>query len=105
MTLSRWTAFAIAALVLLVQVTAAAQTENFIVVIGGENVGHLKAETQGSRTIIDFDFKNNGRGPTIAETITTNPAGIPTSWTITGTTTFGSKVDERFSMSGTTANW
>src|SRR5262245_51352195 len=96
---------AMAATVLLFHGIAAAQTENFFVIVGGENVGHLKAETQGSRTAIEFDYKDSGRGPTIEETITTNPAGIPTSWTIPVTTTCGSKVDKRFSMTATTANW
>jgi hypothetical protein len=43
-------------------------------------------------THIVFDVKDNGRGPTMAETIRVDAAGLPTQWTITGTTTFGSKV-------------
>ena len=84
---------------------AAGATEEFVIILGGQKVGHLKADTQGARTVIDFDYKNNGRGPTLAETITTDASGIPTSWTITGSTTFGSKVDERFTLSGATAKW
>ena len=89
----------------LLERAAAAETETFSVIRGGERVGHLIAETEGSRTRIDFDYKNNGRGPTIAETIVTDELGRPRSWQITGATTFGSKVDERFEWSGNTARW
>ena len=68
-------------------------------------MGHLIAATDGSRTRIDFDYKNTGRGPTIAETIVTDELGRPRSWQITGSTTFGSKVDERFEWSGNSARW
>ena len=91
--------------VALLEHAAVADTETFSVIFGGQNVGHLVADTEGSRTLIDFDFKNNGRGPTIAETIVTDELGRPRSWQITGATTFGSKVDERFEWSGNTARW
>ena len=91
--------------VALLEHTAVADTETFSVIVGGQNVGHLVADTEGSRTQIDFDYKNNGRGPTIAETLVTDELGRPRSWQITGATTFGSKVDERFEWSGNTARW
>jgi hypothetical protein len=59
-----------------------------------QNVGHLTAETVGDKTSVDYDVKNNGRGPTIAESITLDAAGLPTEWTVTGSTTFGSKVSQ-----------
>jgi imidazolonepropionase-like amidohydrolase len=90
---------------LLFEHAAAAETEAFSVIRGGERVGHLVAETEGSRTTIDFHYKNNGRAPTIAETIVTDELGRPRSWQLTGATTFGSKVDERFEWSGNTARW
>jgi imidazolonepropionase-like amidohydrolase len=84
---------------------ATAATQSFVVIIGEKNVGHLKADVQGTRAVIDFDFKDNGRGPTLAETITTDASGLPTAWTITGATTFGSKVNERFALTGNAATW
>jgi len=89
----------------LLPVTAAAQTERLSVIVGGRVVGHLNAETQRGRTVVEYDYKNNGRGPTLVEVITTDAAGIPVSWAITGTTTFGSKVDERFSLEQGRAEW
>jgi hypothetical protein len=84
---------------------ALAETASFTVISGGKNVGHLIAATTGERTNIDFDIKNNGRGPTMAETIDLNADGMPTSWSIKGATTFGSKVDEHFSQAGGLAEW
>ena len=80
---------------------ASAETATF----GGKNVGHLIAETSGDSTTVDFDIKNNGRGPTMAEVIRTGPGGLPVDWSIKGTTTFGSKVEEHFSQSGGHAEW
>jgi hypothetical protein len=96
---------AVAALSLALPTLASAQTARFTVVFGGKNVGHLIADTKGDTTTVDFDIKNNGRGPTDAETIRSNADGLPISWKISGATTFGSKVDERFSQSGTRAEW
>ncbi len=84
---------------------ASAATERFTVIFGGRNVGHLNADTDGDTTKIDFDYKNNGRGPTMAETVRTNAAGLPVAWTVNGTTTFGSKVSESFALNGNRATW
>ena len=65
----------------------------------------MTAETKGDQTTIDYDVKNNGRGPTIAESITLDAAGLPTEWNVKGTTTFGSKIAEHFSRKGTRGEW
>jgi imidazolonepropionase-like amidohydrolase len=84
---------------------ASAETVAFSVIFGGKTVGHLIADTQGEVTAVDYNVKNNGRGPTIAETIKTGPGGLPTDWSIKGATTFGSKVEEHFSQAGGHADW
>jgi len=78
---------------------------SFSVITGEKVVGHLLATTRGDVTTVDFDVKNNGRGPTIAETLRTGPDGLPVDWAIHGATTFGSKVDERFRQGGGKAEW
>jgi hypothetical protein len=98
----------IAALVLALAITstaAAAAREEYTVVIGGNPVGHVKVDVDANRVAIDFDIKNNGRGPTIAETLVLGDDGLPVDWTITGATTFGSKVDETFERRGDRARW
>jgi hypothetical protein len=84
---------------------AAAETATFSVIVAGKNIGHLIAEAKGNLTSVDYDYKNNGRGPTISELIRTSPEGLPLEWTINGTTTFGSKVEEHFSQTSTHAEW
>ena len=84
---------------------ALAQTERLTVILGGRNVGHLIATTEASRVVIDYDFKNNGRGPTLAETITLTTKGLPSAWTISGSTTFGNKIDEHFNESAGRSEW
>jgi hypothetical protein len=84
---------------------ASAETFNYSVIFGQKKVGHLTAETTGDKTTIDYDVKNNGRGPTIAESITLDAAGLPTDWTVKGSTTFGSKIAEHFVRKGNKGEW
>src|SRR6202045_935114 len=84
---------------------ALADTFTYVFITGDKNVGHLSAETKGDQTTIDCDVKNNGRGPTIAESITLDAAGLPAEWTVKGTTTFGSKVAEHFVRRGSRGEW
>lgn len=79
--------------------------ENYSVIMGEAKVGYLKAETSGDTINIDYDYKNNGRGPTMKETIVLNAEGYPISWEVTGNTTFGNAVDEKFSLEGNEASW
>jgi imidazolonepropionase-like amidohydrolase len=84
---------------------ALADTFGYVVIFGDKNVGHLTAETKGDETTIDYDVKNNGRGPTIAESIKLDAAGLPTAWTVKGTSTFGSKIAEHFVRKGARGEW
>jgi hypothetical protein len=96
---------ALAAAAILTPSVAHAAAERYAVLVNGTRVGHLKADTTGGRTVIDYDYKNNGRGPTIAETVSVGANGLPTAWTVTGSTTFGSKVNESFALEGGNATW
>lgn len=89
----------------LLATSALAQSERYVVIAQGKPVGHLRAETQGARTAIDWDVKDNGRGPTFTESIVFGSDGLPTDWRIQGSQTFGGKVDERFARDGGTATW
>ncbi len=89
----------------LVAHAAQAATERYTAISGGKNVGHIVAELRGGQVRIDFDVKDNGRGPTIAEALSVGAAGLPVKWTVSGATTFGSKVDEQFELAGGKATW
>ncbi len=84
---------------------AAPKSERFVVIVQDKKVGHLNADTEGDRTVIDFDIKNNGRGPTIKEEVRVDARGLPVAWSIAGATTFGSKVAENFALASGTASW
>jgi imidazolonepropionase-like amidohydrolase len=86
-------------------VPASAEVQRYSVIFGGQTVGHLNADVQGMTVSIDYDVKNNGRGPTMKEVLSLDAAGLQTKWDISGATTFGSKVEEHFARSGTKARW
>ncbi|MEW2922414.1 amidohydrolase family protein [Muricauda sp. ANG21] len=79
--------------------------ETYTVIVGENKVGHLKTQISGDTIQIDYDYKNNGRGPTLKETIVLNAEGYPIDWKITGNTTFGNAVDEHFTLEGENASW
>ena len=83
----------------------AAETTTYRVLFAGDDTGHLIVNQAENRIAIDFDYKQNGRGPTIAEEMTLDDRGYPIDWTITGTTTFGSSVNEYFRVEDGTAQW
>jgi len=80
-------------------------TENYTVIIGGTRVGHLDTVRTGDTVRIDFDYKNNGRGPTMKEELKLDAKGMPVSWKITGNSTFGNAINESFSIQRGTARW
>lgn len=84
---------------------AAAEMREYRVLSGGNDVGHLNADVEADQVVIDYDYKNNGRGPTIAETIALDANGLPIGWTVEGASTFGNLVDEMFSWSDGNASW
>jgi imidazolonepropionase-like amidohydrolase len=92
-------------ILLVVAAPLAAETITYRVLFAGDDVGHMIVDEHGNQLAIDFDFKQNGRGPTMAEEITLDDNGFPVDWTITGTTTFGSSVDELFRVEDGIARW
>ena len=85
--------------------TALAETERFAVFRQDANIGRVVVETSGNAAKVEFDVKDNGRGPTVAETLTLDANGLPESWKITGTQTFGGKIDEVFGRAGSVSTW
>jgi len=80
-------------------------SESFSILIGGTRVGQLEAKHAPDNSQIEYEYRNNGRGPTIHEKITIGENGLPTSWTISGATTFGNKIDEQYALNGGEASW
>lgn len=80
-------------------------TENFTMLISGVDVGGMTVTHANGTTHVDYEFRNNGRGPTLKEDIILGEDGRPDMWKIDGATTFGSKVDERFKVENGQAEW
>ncbi|MFN3314523.1 MAG: amidohydrolase family protein, partial [Hyphomonas sp.] len=87
------------------QTAPAAITETFSIRIFEQTLGQLVAVTEGGTITVDYEFRNNGRGPTLAETIELGEDGLPTSWTIHGATTFGNQIHETFTLENGVASW
>lgn len=79
--------------------------EAYTVLIGGTEVGYLKVSRNADSLITDYDYKDNGRGPTIKDTIILNEKGFPVNWKVSGNTTFGNTINEHFELKGKKANW
>src|SRR5690606_37028524 len=79
--------------------------EEYSVIISGVKVGHLNVTRSGDTVVTDYDYKDNGRGPTINETIVLNNEGFPVQWNIAGKSTFGNNITEHFTLDGKNASW
>jgi imidazolonepropionase-like amidohydrolase len=84
---------------------ALAETERFAVFRKDTNIGRVIVETNGDGAKVDYNVKDNGRGPTVAETLTLDAGGLPNQWAITGTQTFGGKINEVYAHKGSTSTW
>ena len=84
---------------------ALAKPVDYRVLTQSRDIGHYTVDYAGDRITVDFDYKQNGRGPTIKEAVRLDKDGAPIQWTITGRTTFGNAVAESFTRNGQGAQW
>ena len=84
---------------------ALADRLEYRVLTQSRDIGHLKLDRDAGRISVDFDYKQNGRGPTIQEVVVLDKDGLPQRWTITGRTTFGNAVNESFRRGPGFAMW
>ena len=82
-----------------------AETLEYRVIMQDRDVGHFTVERQQTTASVVFDYKQNGRGPTIAEKLTFDADGTPIDWSITGRTTFGNQVNESFKRTSAGGSW
>ena len=83
----------------------AAEAQTFTVLVGGTEIGALEIRPSESGYGIEYEYRNNGRGPTVTETIELDAQGLPTSWSIAGASTFGNPIDESFAYIDSEARW
>lgn len=77
----------------------------FTVLVGGTPIGALEIAPGDDGYTIDYEYRNNGRGPTLAETVTLNADGLPQSWSVEGASTFGNPVAESYEFIDGEARW
>lgn len=85
----------------------AAETIRYVALVdGGTQAGEqvVRKEDDGT-THVDFIFKDNGRGPELKEEYKLAADGTYSQYKVTGTSTFGARVDETFSRNGSAAKW
>ena len=86
-------------------VAHAQTTERFSVVANNETVGHLLAVHSGNDVDIEYEVRNNGRGPAHKEHLTLGSAGIPLDWSISGTSEMGGNVAETMAWKDGNQSW
>jgi len=95
-----------ALLLLSSSIAEAAERRWIVTVDNGKPAGELVI-----RCAVDGDcstryiFKDNGRGPEISETFRIAADGTFANYEAKGSTTFGSRVDERYSVRGSSGRW
>ena len=85
---------------------AAAEVRRHTVIYSGKHSGaQTTTVADDGRIVVDFAYRNNGRGPDIREEIVLASDGTQTSYRVTGTSTFGAPVDEFFVHEGERSSW
>ncbi|WP_084418163.1 amidohydrolase family protein [Henriciella litoralis] len=80
-------------------------TAVYTVMVSGTKIGDMVVDQTGDEIVVDYEYRNNGRGPTMAEAVTLDEDGVPVAWTVSGNTTFGNAVSETFSLVDGEASW
>lgn len=81
-------------------------TIDYDVFHAGRKSGAQKTVIQDDGDVhVSYSYRDNGRGPDIEEDFTLLSDGSFRSYRQTGKTTYGAKLDERFSISGRRASW
>jgi hypothetical protein len=97
---------ALLALALSVTAHAADELRYVVQTEDGKVAGHQHVTRHADgRTTVDFSYRDNGRGPDLAERYRLTPDGTYAEYAVKGRTTFGAEVDESFSRKGDAARW
>lgn len=100
-------AYCLCLAMLLAGPAAAAETIRYIALVdGGTKAGEqvVRKDDDGT-THVDFVFKDNGRGPELKEEYRLAADGTYSQYKVSGTSTFGARVDESYSRTGDSAQW
>ncbi len=78
----------------------------YSIVIAGRTVGsQVVSRPAPDQVHVEFHFRDNGRGPDLAEDWTEDAEGLAVAYHSAGSSTFGGKVADQFQQSGGHARW
>ena len=81
-------------------------TARYVIAFQGKVAGQqVVTTTDDGRILVDFSFRNNGRGPDLLEEMRVDTAGRLVLYRVTGKSTFGAPVDETFEYANGVAHW
>jgi len=85
----------------------AAETIRYLALVDGGKQAGQQVVTRGDdgAVSVEYMFKDNGRGPELKETYTLAEDGTYRTYQVSGTSTFGAKVEESFKREGDKASW
>lgn len=75
---------------------AQAQTQHFTVLCMKTPCGRLLLDDSPGRMVVDYSYRNNGRGPDQKEVLELAPDGTWTAYRTEGQSTYGARIDEHF---------
>jgi imidazolonepropionase-like amidohydrolase len=87
------------------EAVAVTEASSFTVLVGGTDIGAMDVTPSEDGYAINFEYSNNGRGPTMLEAVALDAAGLPLSWTIEGASTFGNPINESYEFVDDQASW
>jgi len=76
--------------------TAHAEVQTYTVLCMKTACGQLKLVESPGRMVVDYSYRNNGRGPDQKEVLEFAPDGTWTAYRNEGVATYGARIDERF---------
>jgi hypothetical protein len=82
-----------------------ADSRHYTMNLGANQAGGMTVTTNGSSSVVDFEFNDRGRGPKSHAVYTLDASGLPADVTITGNDYLKSPVSERFTMKDGVATW
>jgi imidazolonepropionase-like amidohydrolase len=81
------------------------EVEYVILLENGVEAGHQTVKRHGNTIDVNFNFKENGRGPTLKEHIILASDGTMKEYRVSGTSEMGGEVSERFSARNSLIKW
>lgn len=82
-----------------------AAASSYVALFQGEKAGQLIIVPEGDALKVEFSYRDNGRGPDYLETLRLDASGALVEYEISGKSTFGAPVAERYVRSAAEARW